>query len=128
LASKSQIEKILAAVKITPELRIACPSIRIPDRWWTTFGEALLKGSSDGMRSSQRCRKAFLAMKNRALTSKALSRGLCADFSAAPRLLWPPLLPWICCRLSLDLAAGVGFSTVRLRPDSSASLSGRSIL
>src|SRR6267154_5783025 len=97
-----------------------------------TFGEALLNGSSDGIRSSQRCSESFSCEEKYSRTSK-LTFPLTAPvfFSAggALDLAEAPLPLGFSAALPFDFSGGAVFTTGSgLEGVSAAALSGRSSL
>src|SRR5213080_1053182 len=98
-----------------------------------TFGDALLNGSSDGMRSSHRCSESFSCEEKYSLTSKpTLPLTVAADFFAAGALdLAEAALPLaFSADFPLDLtgAAFASGSGSGLLTVSTPALSGRSSL
>src|SRR5229473_692189 len=97
-----------------------------------TFGDALLKGSSDGMRSSQRCSESFSCEEKYSRTSRlTFPLGADAGFSLGASLdLAEAALPlFFSAALPLDFTGGAVFATGSgLDAVSAAVLSGRSSL
>src|SRR5229473_1196172 len=85
LASKARIQKTVRPSNHSKASNWRSIDSNSGSLRWTTFGEALLKGSSDGMRSSQRCSESFSCEEKYSLTSKPTFpfAAAAAGFSAA---------------------------------------------